>query len=130
MIPVLHGSHGEDGTIQGLFELANIPYSSSRVSSCSIGMDKVIMKTFFRGLNIPLVDDTSFTYEAWNSNRNHFINYIERDLNYPVFVKPANLGSSIGVSKANNLEELINAIELAFTLDRKILVEKAVKKTN
>lgn len=125
-IPVLHGSHGEDGTIQGLLELANIPYASSRVSSCAIGIDKVIMKTFFRGCDIPLTDDTYFTYEEWNSNRKYYIEIIENKLCFPVFVKPSSLGSSIGVSKVNNLDELINAVELAFTLDRKVLVEKAV----
>ncbi|MDY6072704.1 MAG: D-alanine--D-alanine ligase family protein [Eubacteriales bacterium] len=127
VIPVFHGSHGEDGTIQGLLELANIPYASSRVAACAIGMDKVIMKTFFRGFNIPLADDLSFTVEEWNKEKNSFIRNIEDKLGYPVFVKPANLGSSIGVKKVNDLEELTRALDLAFILDRKVLIEKAVK---
>ncbi len=125
VIPVMHGLHGEDGTLQGLFELANIPYASSGVASCSIGMDKVIMKRYFRGLNFPVLDDIWFTVEDWNDKLS-VIKQIESKFNYPVFIKPANLGSSIGVSKANDENELKEALEVAFTFDRKVLIEKAI----
>lgn len=126
VIPVLHGMNGEDGTIQGLFELANIPYASSRVASCAIGMDKVLMKSFFRGLGMPLVDDLWFTVDEWEKDKIKCLLDIEEKLSYPVFVKPANLGSSIGVSKACNKDQLIEALLLAFSFDRKVLVEKGI----
>lgn len=127
VIPVLHGMNGEDGTLQGLLELANIPYTSSNVASCAIGMDKVIMKGFFRGCGFPLTDDVWFTIDNWEADSTRCIQAIEEKLGYPVFVKPANLGSSIGVSKANNQEELRNSLQLAFSFDRKVLIEKAVQ---
>lgn len=127
VIPVFHGMNGEDGTMQGLFELANIPYASSNVVACSIGMDKAIMKSFFRGCSLPVVDDVVFTSDAWEIDSIACLLSIEEKLGYPVFVKPANLGSSIGVSKASKKEELIEAIQLALQFDRKILVEKAVE---
>lgn len=126
VIPVLHGMNGEDGTIQGLLELASIPYTSSSVASCAIGMDKVIMKGFFRGCGFPLTEDLWFTLDAWEENSEQTIVKIEEKLGYPVFVKPANLGSSIGVSRATTRTELQASLELAFSFDRKVLVEKAV----
>lgn len=126
-IPVMHGMNGEDGTLQGLLELANIPYASSRVASCAVGMDKVIMKGFFRGCGFPLIDDIWFTVDDWERDKIKCLLDIEEKLSYPVFIKPANLGSSIGVSRASNKDQLIEALQLAFHFDRKVLVEKAVK---
>ena len=127
-IPVFHGMHGEDGTVQGLLELCNLPYSSSCVGASAIGMDKVYMKQFFRGAGFPILPDCWFLRRAWEKDRAQVMNEIEVKLPYPVFVKPASLGSSIGVSRANDRKELEEALELAFDFDRKVLVEKGLNK--
>ncbi len=126
IFPALHGTFGEDGCIQGIFELMNIPYVGCGVLSASVGMDKVTMKKIFQSEGIPITDYTYFFREEYRKNSDHFINEVEK-LGYPVFVKPANLGSSIGISKATNREELIQAIEVAIHYDRKIVVEVAVE---
>lgn len=127
-IPVFHGMHGEDGTVQGVLELCNLPYSSSGVGASAIGMDKVYMKQFFRGAGFPVLPDCWFLRHAWDKDRSGVLDQIEKTLPYPVFTKPASLGSSIGVSRANNREELEAALELAFDFDRKVLVEQGLNK--
>ncbi len=128
VIPVFHGMHGEDGTIQGLLEMCNIPYSSAGVGSSAMGMDKVYMKQFFRGAGFPILPDYWFLRHAWEKGHDAVLDAVEAKLPYPVFVKPASLGSSIGVSRANDREELEEALELAFDFDRKVLVEQGLNK--
>lgn len=125
-IPVLHGLHGEDGTVQGLLEMANIPYASSGVLGSSVGMDKIAMKQMLRGAGYPVLDFVWFTRDQLKTQRGQIIERIEKEIKYPVFVKPAALGSSIGVSRAANREELEAAIDLAASYDRRILVEVGV----
>jgi len=125
-IPVLHGLHGEDGSVQGLLEMANIPYASSGVLGSAVGMDKIAMKQILRGAGFPVLDYVWFTRDQLELERESIIENIERKIKYPAFVKPAALGSSIGVSKANNREELDKAIDLAASYDRRILVEVGV----
>ena len=125
-IPVMHGLHGEDGTLQGLFEMANIPYASSGVMGSSVGMDKIAMKQMLRGAGLPVLDFVWFTRDELAEKREEITEKIEKKLKYPVFVKPACLGSSIGVSRANNREELDKAMDLAASYDHRILVEVGV----
>ena len=125
-IPVLHGLHGEDGTVQGLLEMANIPYASSGVLGSSVGMDKIAMKQMLRGAGYPVLDFVWFTRDQLKNERDAIVERIEREIKYPAFVKPAALGSSIGVSKASNREELEKAIDLAASYDRRILVEVGI----
>ncbi len=128
VIPVFHGMHGEDGTIQGLMELCNIPYTSASVGASAMGMDKVYMKQFFRGAGFPILPDCWFLRHTWEKDRTAVLDGVESELPYPVFVKPASLGSSIGVSRANDRKELEDALELAFDFDRKVLVEQGLNK--
>ncbi len=123
MFPLLHGTFGEDGTIQGLFEMAGLPYVGAGVLSSSVGMDKVAMKTMFAQAGLPQVGYRHFIRHAWNKDRGKVLSNIE-ELGYPCFVKPANLGSSVGVSKARDRDELISAIEEALRYDRKVIVEE------
>ncbi len=125
---VMHGMNGEDGTLQGLFELANIPYTSTGVSGSAIGMDKIMMKQFFRGANLPTLPGEWFTRKEFEQDSKSVIAKVGKNLGYPVFVKPANLGSSIGVSCATDEEELQDSLELAFEYDRRVLVEKGLIK--
>ncbi|TVY03216.1 D-alanine--D-alanine ligase [Cohnella terricola] len=125
MLPLLHGTFGEDGTIQGLFEMANMPYAGAGVLASSVGMDKVAMKTMFAHAGLPQVGYRHFIRFQWKKERESVLANIE-ELGYPCFVKPANLGSSVGVSKARNREELVAAIEEALRYDRKVVVEEFV----
>ncbi len=125
-IPVLHGLHGEDGTVQGLLEMANIPYASSGVLGSAVGMDKIAMKQILRGAGFPVLDFVWFTRDMLQTQREAIIERIEKKIKYPVFVKPASLGSSIGVSRAGSREELEKAIDLAAAYDRRILAEVCV----
>ena len=127
-IIVMHGLNGEDGTLQGLFELANIPYSSTGVAGSALGMDKIMMKQFFRGAGLPVLPDMWFTRSMYYQNPSDAIKKAEKELGFPVFVKPANLGSSIGVSRADDAESLKDSFELAFEYDRRVLVEKGLDK--
>ena len=127
IFPVIHGTFGEDGTIQGLFELADIPYVGAGVLGSAVGMDKVIAKQLLENAGIPVAPGISFLYSQFQKNSKQFIVPIEKKLKYPCFVKPPNQGSSVGISKAHNRKELIAAINYAGEYDRKILVEKAVK---
>lgn len=127
IFPLIHGTYGEDGTIQGLFELADIPYVGAGVLGSAVGMDKVIQKQLLKLAKIPVTADYSFLFEQFRAKPRIHVAAIERKLRYPLFVKPPNLGSSIGISKAHNRSELVESIELAGQYDRKILVEQAVK---
>ena len=123
--PVLHGTNGEDGVLQGFFELKNLPYVGSNVLGSAIGMDKVIMKMVLKENNIPTVDYVWFTDKEWYLNKNAIQQKINT-LGFPVIIKPANLGSSIGISHANNENELKEAIEMAGSFSTRILVEKMI----
>lgn len=126
VIPVFHGWHGEDGTIQGLLAMANIPYASSGVLGSAIGMDKIAMKQILRGAGFPVLDFVWFTREQLKKERQAVIERVEKEIKYPAFIKPAALGSSIGVSRAKNREELERALDVAASYDRRILVEVGV----
>lgn len=128
VIPVMHGAHGEDGTLQGLLEMANLPYTSTGVLGSSIGLDKVAMKHYFRGMQFPVLPDCTPTRAAWHEDPEKVMDMIEEKLGYPVFVKPASLGSSIGVSRADNRDKLRDALELGYSYDRRVLVEKGLDK--
>ncbi len=120
----MHGLHGEDGTLQGLLELKDIPYTSCGVTGSSVCMDKIVMKAYLKGLGLPILPWVAF--DRYQYENEAVIGYAET-LNYPLFVKPANSGSSIGVSKASNREELNESIALAFSFDNRVLVESAVE---
>ncbi len=128
VLPVMHGMNGEDGTLQGLLELFNVPYTSTGVLGSALGMDKIAMKQFFRGCGLPVVDGMWFARSEWNKNHEEVLNRIESSCPYPVYVKPANLGSSIGISRATDRQSLIKAIETAVEYDRRILVERGIEK--
>jgi D-alanine-D-alanine ligase len=126
VFPVLHGTFGEDGTIQGLFELAGIAYVGSGVLGSSAGMDKDVMKRLFIQAGLPIVKHVTLLRADWEKSPRKAVARIEAALKYPVFVKPANLGSSVGISKAHNRKELGPALTLAAKYDRKIVVENGV----
>jgi D-alanine-D-alanine ligase len=126
IFPVLHGTFGEDGTIQGLLELADLPYVGSGVLGSSAGMDKDVMKRLFRDAGLALVRHLTFLRADWEKDSKRVRKEIEKKLNYPLFVKPANLGSSVGVSKARDRKELEKAMDEAASYDRKIVVEEGV----
>jgi D-alanine-D-alanine ligase len=126
VFPVLHGTFGEDGTIQGLFELAGIPYVGSGVLGSAAGMDKDVMKCLFAEAGLPIVKHVTLLRADWEKAPRKAISLIERALKYPVFVKPANLGSSVGISKAHDHAELSPALALAAKYDRKLIVEQGV----
>lgn len=125
--PAFHGMNGEDGTVQGMFELMDIPYVGCGVLGSSVGMDKILMKDVYKANELPVVDYTWFYRSKWLKDKDLIIKDIETKLSYPLFVKPANLGSSIGISKAKNREDLVDAIEVAIRYDRKIIIEQAVE---
>ena len=126
VFPCLHGTYGEDGTIQGLFEMAGIPYIGSGVLASSCGMDKVTMKALFRDAGLPMCRYTWFLRRDFEAAPEIVIDKIKTEVGFPVFVKPANLGSSVGVSRADDDESLKKAIELAARFDRKIIVEEGL----
>jgi D-alanine-D-alanine ligase len=126
IFPVLHGTFGEDGTIQGLLELADIPYVGAGVLGSSAGMDKDIMKALFRAAGLPIVKHVTILRSEWDADPKKTESKIDRQLKYPVFVKPANLGSSVGISKARSKKELGPAIYEAAKFDRKIVIEQGV----
>ncbi|HEY0796843.1 MAG TPA: D-alanine--D-alanine ligase family protein [Acidisarcina sp.] len=126
IFPVLHGTFGEDGTIQGLFELAEIAFVGSGVLGSAVGMDKDVMKRLFASMGLPMVKHVTFLRAEYQQHPKKTVTMVEAALRYPVFVKPANLGSSVGISKAHDRRELGPAIELAARYDRKIVVEQGV----
>jgi D-alanine-D-alanine ligase len=124
--PVLHGPYGEDGTIQGLLEMADVPYVGAGVLGSAAGMDKDVMKALFAARNLPIVKHLTLLDEDWRSGSGAALARIKRELSYPIFVKPANLGSSVGISKVSRVSETAAAIRRAFRFDRKIVVEQGV----
>lgn len=126
IFPVLHGTFGEDGTIQGLLELAGIPYVGAGVLGSAAGMDKDVMKRLFAAAGLPIVKHVSVLRSQWEKEAKKVTKQIESKLKYPVFVKPANLGSSVGISKAKDRKELGPAMDLAASYDRKIIIEQGV----
>lgn len=126
IFPVLHGPYGEDGTLQGLLEMANIPYVGSGVLGSSLGMDKDRMKAVFLEKNLPLARYLTLLRSDFIDNEEERLNEIELSIGYPCFVKPANLGSSVGISKAHDRLELQNAIKNAASFDRKIVIEETI----
>ena len=126
IFPVLHGTFGEDGTIQGLLELADLPYVGAGVLGSAAGMDKDIMKSLFRAAGLPIVKHVTVLRGEWEASPKKVKKLMESKLKYPVFVKPANLGSSVGISKARDGKELGPAIDEAAKFDRKIVIEEGV----
>ena len=126
-MPVFHGMHGEDGAVQGLLELMNVPYTSSGLVGSAVGMDKLAMRSLFRGCGFPVLDAVGFTRGEWEREEAAVLARLESALAYPLFVKPANLGSSIGISRAEDQAALREAIAVALSYDRRVLVEPAVK---
>jgi D-alanine-D-alanine ligase len=126
VFPVLHGTFGEDGVIQGLFELAEIAYVGSGVLGSAAGMDKDVMKRLFAQAGLPIVKHLVLLRADWEKSPRKVIARVEGALKYPVFVKPANLGSSVGISKAHDRKELAPALTLAAKYDRKLIVEQGV----
>jgi D-alanine-D-alanine ligase len=126
VLPLIHGTNGEDGTLQGFLELVGIPYVGAGVAASALGMDKALQKTFFRHHNFPVVDDIQVLASQWRRDPQDVARAAEATIGYPAFVKPANSGSSIGTSRARSREDLEEAITEAFRYDRKVLVERAV----
>ncbi len=121
-----HGTNGEDGTMQGMFELLGIPYTSAGVTGSALGMDKVFQKQVFAAAGIPVVPYVSFSRRAWRAAPDDCLRLAEQRLQFPMFVKPANLGSSVGITRATDHDTLRYALEVASHFDRKLLVEQAV----
>jgi D-alanine-D-alanine ligase len=126
VFPVLHGCNGEDGTIQGLFEMAGIPYVGCGVLGSALGMDKIYAKIVFEKAGIPQADYLYFTRKEINDNSEQAADLIEQKFKYPVFVKPSNAGSSVGITKAHDRKELIEGLKLAIIHDRKVLIEEFI----
>jgi D-alanine-D-alanine ligase len=126
VFPVLHGTFGEDGTIQGLFELADVAYVGSGVLGSATGMDKDVMKRLFAQAGLPIVKHLTVLRTAWEASPRKTVAAVEAALKYPVFVKPANLGSSVGISKVHDRKELAPALNLAARYDRKLVIEEGV----
>lgn len=126
IFPLLHGPNGEDGTVQGLLELLNLPYVGNGVLASSAGMDKVIMKNIFEVAGLTQVKYNSFIRKDWQTDKEAAYDKVEQELGYPCFVKPANLGSSVGISKCTKRDELEAAFIEAFQFDRKVIVEEGV----
>jgi D-alanine-D-alanine ligase len=126
VFPLIHGTNGEDGTLQGLLELVGVPYVGAGVAASALGMDKALQKTFFRHHDFPVVNDVEVRASQWRDDPQGIIRAAEATIGYPAFVKPANAGSSIGISKALSREDLDAAIAQAFRYDRKVLVEEAI----
>jgi D-alanine-D-alanine ligase len=126
IFPVLHGTFGEDGTVQGLLELAGIPYVGAGVLGSSVGMDKDVMKRLFRDAGLPVVPWVVILRSEWQRDARAVRRRIESKIGYPLFVKPANLGSSVGISKVHNCRQLGPALSLAASYDQKIIVEKGL----
>ncbi len=125
--PAIHGKNGEDGTIQGLFELIGIPYVGCDVVSSAISMDKALTKLFYQRFNLPTTKFVYFTSNEWEKNKETYLSDIKSNLTWPVFVKPARLGSSIGMTKVKSEDDLEFAVEVALHYDNKVVVEESVE---
>ena len=126
IFPVLHGTYGEDGTLQGLLEMANVPYVGCGVLGAALGMDKEKMKIVFQAIGLPNVDYLVYRRNEWERSPEPIMDAIEQRLGYPCFVKPVNLGSSVGINKAHDQGELEHAMHVAAEYDRKIIVERGI----
>jgi D-alanine-D-alanine ligase len=126
VFPVLHGPFGEDGTVQGLLELANVPYVGAGVLGSAVGMDKAVMKTLFTAHGLPIVSHITVMRRDWEREAASITEHVSGHLRYPVFVKPANLGSSVGISRARTDHELAEAMTLALQFDKKVVIEAGV----
>src|SRR6266568_5399807 len=126
IFPVMHGTYGEDGSLQGLLDMANVPYVGCGVLGSALGMDKEKMKMVFQSVGLPIVDYVVYRRNEWERSPETIMDAIEQRFGYPCFVKPVNLGSSVGVSKAHSREELEHAINVAAEYDRKIIIERAI----
>jgi D-alanine-D-alanine ligase len=126
VFPVFHGLNGEDGTIQGVLELANVPYVGAGVLGSALGLDKIYMKRAFAAVGLPIVDYLAITRRKYEQDPDAFIALVEQRIGYPCFSKFANSGSSVGTTKAHDRAELAQGLRLAATFDRKLLVERAV----
>jgi len=126
VFPVLHGPYGEDGTVQGLLELANVPYVGAGVLASAVGMDKAAMKLVFAAKGLPICEYEVVLKRDWRRDERTIMTTIASNLGFPVFVKPANLGSSVGISKAHHAAELRDSVNFAAEFDRKVIVEAAV----
>ena len=126
IFPIVHGPYGEDGTLQGLLELANIPYVGAGVLAAAVGMDKAVMKVLFAASGLPIVRHDILLRRDWQADRAGIVSELTGRLRFPLFVKPANLGSSVGISRAMDRDTLSSAIDLAAEFDRKIVVEEGV----
>lgn len=127
IFPVIHGTYGEDGTLQGLLEMAGIPYVGAGVAGSAVGMDKALMKAVWQSSGIPQVPFLTFLRKHFEARPQETADRVVKELGLPVFVKPANLGSSVGISKAKTPAEVMDALKLAASYDRKIVVEQAVE---
>jgi D-alanine-D-alanine ligase len=127
VFPLLHGPYGEDGTVQGLLELADIPYVGAGVLASAVGMDKAMMKAVFRAHDLPVVPHLVMLHHEWQDGAGRLARQVASEIGFPCFVKPANLGSSVGISKVASAMDLTAAVEAAFAHDRKILVERGVR---
>jgi len=127
IFPVLHGPYGEDGTVQGLLELADIPYVGAGVTASAISMDKELMKTIFKQKGLPVVKWLTIKRKDWYKSKEEILSLIQNSFEYPLFIKPTNLGSSVGITKVHKAKELEKAIDLASSYDRKILVEQGLE---
>lgn len=127
VFPVLHGPYGEDGTVQGLLEMAGIPYVGAGVLASSAGMDKAIMKVLFKERGLPMVRHVVVARRDWESDPEGSTDFVEKEIGYPCFAKPANLGSSVGISKASDRDSLSKALAEAAKYDRKLVVEEAIQ---
>jgi len=128
VFPVLHGPYGEDGAIQGLLELAGIPYVGAGVAASAAGMDKALMKKIFAAVGLPVTKHLVFLRKESEKNNPRLVAETEKQLSYPIFTKPANLGSSVGITKAHNRKELTKGLNLACEYDRKVIVEQGIEK--
>lgn len=127
VMPVMHGMNGEDGTLQGMLELWNIPYTSSGVLGSALGMDKIAMKRMFKACGFPVLKDVCVERSEWKRNRAGVLSRVMNELSFPVYVKPSNLGSSIGINRADNKNGLEDAIDIAVSYDRRVQVETGIQ---
>src|ERR1700758_5368584 len=127
IFPVLHGTYGEDGTVQGLLDLAGLPYVGSGVIGSAVGMDKDMQKRLFQQAKLPVGEFVAVLRSEWEKGRESVLKMVPKNFKFPVFVKPATLGSSVGMTKAHDARELAAAMDLAAEFAQKILVEKAIR---